>query len=87
MGKTYKAQSSIDYLDDLFDDYPGLEESYEDDVDLFLDKQVSRSSLKRNGDRSRKKSLSFEDSSQYRLPRDWQDFDYTPDSLLSDEWR
>ena len=88
MGKSYKAQTETDYLDDMFADDLDADLDFDEDMDLYLSRQMSGSASKRNkGDRARKRNKDYDDVDLYRLPRDWQDFDYAPDSQLSDDWR
>ena len=88
MGKSYKAQTEIDYLDDMFEDDLDADLDFEDDMDLFLNRQMSGSASKRNkGGRAHKRGRDFDETDLHRLPRDWQDFDYAPDSQISDDWR
>jgi len=89
MGKTYKSHPDNDYLDDLFEDDMDMDVDFDESMEFFLDDQISAHNPKRTkGVRGRKKSTGYDDEySQYRLPRDWQDFDYTSDSGLSDDWR
>ncbi|MFK7859802.1 MAG: hypothetical protein AB8B64_13325 [Granulosicoccus sp.] len=89
MGKTYKTQAEDDYLDDLFEDDMDMDIDFEESMDMDLDIQGSGNSSRRaKGNRGSKKTTAYDDEySQYRLPRDWQDFDYTTESPLSDYWR
>lgn len=88
MGKSYKAKTEIDYLDDMFEEDPDIDLDFEDDIDVYLSRQMSGSGSKRNkGGRASKRSNGYDDIDMHRLPRDWQDFDYAPDSHIRDDWR
>lgn len=88
MEKSYKTGNEIDYLDDMFVDDPDIDLDFEDDMDMYLSRQMSGSQSKRNkGGRARKSGTAYDDAELHRLPGDWQDFDYAPDSHIRDDWR
>lgn len=88
MGKSYKAPTEFDYLDDMFEEDPDIDLDFENDMDLYLSQQMSGSASKRNkGGRPRSRSSAYDDADLHRLPRDWQDFDYAPTSHIGDDWR
>ena len=86
MGKSYKAPTEFDYLDDMFEDDPDIDLDFEDDMDMYLSRQMSGSALKQsNGGRARSRRTDYDDANLHRLPRDWQDFDYAPGSHIGDD--
>ncbi|MFK8082368.1 MAG: hypothetical protein AB8B97_18940 [Granulosicoccus sp.] len=89
MGKKYNSQIDDDYLDDLFEDDMDLDVDFEESMELFMDRQGSANpSRHAKGSRGRKKTTEDDyHSSENRLPGDWQDFDYTSESSLGDDWR
>lgn len=89
MGKTYRSQSENDYYDDLFEDDMDLDVEFDESMELFQDRHgLTTSSNSSKGRRGRKNTTGYpDDFNQYRLPQDWQDFDYAPDSTLNDDWR
>ncbi|MFK7993903.1 MAG: hypothetical protein AB8B87_07180 [Granulosicoccus sp.] len=87
MGKTYKTQPEDHYLDDLFEDDYGLDADIDDNLEPFLDSQSSDTTRHTKRGYDRKKTTAYdEDYSRNRLPQDWQDFDFAPDSYLGDDW-
>lgn len=88
MGKTYQSRFDEDYDFDMYDNELNLEIDDTEKLELFLDSQHSLGRSKRSKAASAKvKNTGFdEEYSQYRLPRDWRDFDYTSDSSWNEEW-
>ncbi len=89
MGKTYKAQPHTDFLDDFLEDDFGDDLDFDDDMDQYLNAQISGGSSRRSkaSKHGKKSPLYGDDFDRYRLPRDWQDFDYSTENQLSDNWQ
>ena len=92
MGKTYKAQPDFDDDYDLFDEDLDEALDFDNDMDLYINKQMSLSAA-RGAKNKRGKQRASAYHGEYgghfakNLPGDWQDFDYAADSQYSDDWR
>ena len=92
MGKTYKAQPDLDDEYDLFDEDLDEALDFDNDMDLYLNKQMSLSAARGVKNRRGKHQAcayygEYSSHGAKSLPRDWQDFDYAADSQDSDDWR
>jgi len=89
MGKTYESLIDDEYGVDLYEDDMNLEMDVDEDMEIFLEDQTSISHSKsRKTNHANKSAASADDEfNKHRLPRDWQDFDYAPESSLDDDWQ
>lgn len=74
MGKTARLEPDYDILDDEFGADSEMDLEFdEENLDHYLETQDARSN------RAHLRVSEIEESERYRLPRDWQDFDYSED--------